>query len=59
MQWRASVVPKRRRSPRPCGGGLVGPKTEEAPRACGGGLHGPQIKEHPIPMRQGPRWSQR
>ena len=26
----ASVVPKRRRPPRPCGGGLGGPKTKEA-----------------------------
>ena len=38
----ASVVPKRRRPPRPCGGGLGGPKTKEAP----------------APMRWGPRWSQ-
>ena len=27
----ASVVPKRRRPPRPCGGGLGGPKANEAP----------------------------
>ena len=38
----ASVVPKRRRPPRPCVGGLGGSKTEEAPS----------------PMRRGPRWSQ-
>ena len=38
----APVVPKLRRSPRPCGGGLGGPKAKEAPP----------------PMRRGPRWSQ-
>ena len=27
----ASVVPKRRRPPCPCGGGLGGPKAKEAP----------------------------
>ena len=37
----ASVVPKRERPPRPCGGGLGGPKAKEAP----------------APMRRGPRWS--
>ena len=37
-----SVVPKRRRPPQPCGGGLGGPKAEEAP----------------TPMRRGPRWYQ-
>ena len=39
----ASVVPKRRRPPRPCGGGLGDPKAKEAPS----------------PMRWGPRWSQK
>ena len=38
----ASVVPKRRRPPSPCGGGPGGPKAKEAP----------------TPMRWGPRWSQ-
>ena len=38
----ASVVPKQRRPPRPCGGGLRGPKTKEAPSNT----------------RRGPRWSQ-
>ena len=38
----ASVVPKRRRPPRPCGGGLGGPKAKEAPS----------------PMLRGPRWFQ-
>ena len=37
----ASVVPKRRRPPRPCGGGLGGPKAKEARS----------------PMQWGPRWS--
>ena len=38
----ASVVPKRRRPPRPRGGGLGGPKAKEAP----------------TPTRCGPQWSQ-
>ena len=38
----ASVVPKRRRPPRPCVGGPGGPKAKEAPS----------------PMQWGPRWSQ-
>ena len=38
----ASVVPKRWRLQRPCGGGLGGPKAKEAP----------------TPTRWGPRWSQ-
>ena len=38
----ASVVPKRRRPPRPCVGGLGGPKAKEAPS----------------PMQWGPWWSQ-
>ena len=42
MRRGGSVVPKRRRSPRPCGGGLGGPKAKEAPS----------------PMRRGPWWSQ-
>ena len=64
----ASVVPKRRRPPRPCGGGLGAPKAKEAPspipkrrrppRPCGGGLGGPKAKEAPSPMRWGPAWSQ-
>ena len=37
----ASVVPKRRRPPRPCGGGLGGPKPKEARS----------------PMRWEPQWS--
>ena len=42
MRGGGSVVPKRRRPPRPCGSGLSGPKAEEAP----------------WPMQRGPRWSQ-
>ena len=36
------MVPKRRRPPRPSGGGLGGPEEKEAPS----------------PQRRGPRWSQ-
>ena len=64
----ASVFPKRRGSPRPCGGGLGGPKTEEAPTPCGGALGGPKeekvptpmrpkTEEAPTPIRRGPWWS--
>ena len=51
----ASVVPKRRRSPRPSGGVQ---KRRRPPRPCGGGLGGPKAKEAASPMRWGPRWSQ-
>ena len=34
----ASVVPKRRRPPCPCGVGLPGPEMEETPRPYGGGV---------------------
>ena len=38
----APLIPKRRRPPGPCGGGLSVPKAKEAPS----------------PVRRGPRWSQ-
>ena len=66
----ASVVPKRRRPPCPCGGGFGGPKAKEAPSptrwvprwsqskggpsTSGGGLGGPKAKEAPSPMWRGP-----
>ena len=49
---RASVVPKRRRPPRPCGGGLGGPKAKDTLSAM---RRGPKANEAPSPMRWGPR----
>ena len=49
----ATVVPKRRRPPRSCGGGLGGPKVEEAPSP------GLNVKQAPAPTRRAARWSQR
>ena len=67
----ASVVSKRRRSPRPSGGASVVqseggplahaagappvPKRRRPPRPCGGGLGGPKVKEALLPMRRGGR----
>ena len=34
------------------------PKRRRPPRPCGGGLGGPKAKEAPSPMRWGPPWSQ-
>ena len=34
------------------------PKRNDPLCACGGGLGGPKAEETPLPMRQGPRWSQ-
>ena len=54
-----SVIPKRRRPPRPCGGGLRwSPKRRRPPPPCGGGPGGPKAKEAPSPMQWGPRWAQ-
>ena len=39
-------------------GALVVPKRRRPPRPCGGGLGGPKMKEAPSPMRWGPRWFQ-
>ena len=60
----ASVVPKRRRPPRPCGRGSGGPHTNaegawmipkrrRPPRPCGGGLSGAKAKEAPEPTCPG------
>ena len=58
----ASVVPKRRRAPRPSSDAFVDPKMKEAPMLvpweaqwfrCGGGLGGPKPKEATTPMRRG------
>ena len=67
----ASVVPKRRRPPRPCGEGFGGPEAKEAPSPMrwgprwpkakevpiprGGGLGDPKSKEAPSPTQWGPR----
>ena len=51
----ASLVPKRRRSPRPCGGGLGGPKAKEDSSPMWRGLGGPKAKEATSPMRRRPR----
>ena len=56
----ASVIPKRRMAPHPCGGGLGGPKAKEAPLPMPrGSLGDPKVKEAPSPMPWGgPQWSQ-
>ena len=56
-----SVIPKPRRSPRPCGGGLDGPKAKEASLPMHRGLGDAKAKEAPSPPHPrglGPRWSQ-
>ena len=47
----ASVVPKQRRLPCPCGGGLIGPKAKGANTPTRQGLGGPKGKEAPGPER--------
>ena len=44
---RGSVLPKRKRPPRPCSGGLSGPKVKEAPAP----LNDPNAKDAPTPTR--------
>ena len=38
-------------------GASVVPKWKRRPRPCSGGLGGPEVEEAPSPMRQGARWS--
>ena len=70
----ASLVRKRKRPPRPFGGGLLGRQSEETPpdiegasvvvkrerppHPCGGVLGGPKTEEDTLPLRWAPRWSQ-
>ena len=58
----ASVIPKHKRPPRPCGGGLGGPKAKEAPvvpkrrrppRPCGGASVIPKRRRPPRPCGGG------
>ena len=51
----AFVIPKSKRSPRLCSGGLGDPKAEETPRLSSRGLGGPKAKEAPPSQRRGPR----
>ena len=62
----APVVPKRRRPPRPRGGGPSGPKAKEAPTPMRLGAPVSRSEGGPlahalgasVPMRWGPQWSQ-
>ena len=54
----ASLIPKRRRPPRPCGGRHGRPKVKPAPSPMRRGPAGSKAKEAPSPLRRGPQWSQ-